>query len=68
MFREKISSEKFCRIHKETPVLQASGKENPTKLFSCKFYKIFKNTFFTEHMRVTASGVPFFVSKAEEYS
>ena len=24
-------------------------------MFSCKFYKIFKNTFFTEQLRVSAS-------------
>ena len=26
-------------------------------MFSCKFYEIFKNTFFTEHLRVTTSGI-----------
>ena len=24
-------------------------KETPTQVFSCEFYEIFKNTFFTEH-------------------
>ena len=28
-------------------------------MFSCKFFEIFKNTFFTEHLRVTASGFSF---------
>ena len=25
-------------------------------MFSCEFYKIFKNTLFTEHLRETATG------------
>ena len=41
--------------------LHASGlqlyqkKETPTQVFSCEFSKIFKNTFFSEHLRKTAS-------------
>ena len=27
------------------------------QMFSCEFCKIFKNTFFTEHLRMTASAV-----------
>ena len=27
-------------------------------MFSCEFRKIFKNTFYTEHLRMTASGDP----------
>ena len=30
-------------------------KETPALVFSCKFCKIFKNTFFTLHLRTTAS-------------
>ena len=30
-------------------------KETLTQMFSCEFCKIFKNTFFTEHLRNTAS-------------
>ena len=30
-------------------------KENLAQVFSCEFYKIFKNTFFTEHVWATAS-------------
>ena len=26
-------------------------------MFSCEFYEIFKNTFITEHIRATASGL-----------
>ena len=32
-------------------------KETPTQVFSCEFCEISKNTFFTEHLPVTASGV-----------
>ena len=45
VFYEKMCSWKFCRIHRKTP-------------FVCK---IFKNTFFTEHLWTTASG--FFVQR-----
>ena len=30
-------------------------KKTPTQMFSCKFYEIFQNTFFTEHLQVTTS-------------
>ena len=30
-------------------------KETLAQEFSCEFYEIFKNTFFTEHTQVTAS-------------
>ena len=31
-------------------------KETLTQVFSCEFCKIFKNTFFTEHLQMTASA------------
>ena len=30
-------------------------KETLAQVFSCKFYEIFKNIFFTEHLQATAS-------------
>ena len=30
-------------------------KENPTQVFSCEYSKIFKNTYFEEHLRTAAS-------------
>ena len=33
------------------------NKEAVAQVFSCEFCKIFKNTFFTEHPRATASEV-----------
>ena len=40
--------------------LQASGwqlysKETPKQVFSCEICKIFKNTYFAEHLRTAAS-------------
>ena len=37
-------------------------KETLAQVFSCEFYEIFKNTFFTEHLQTTASKCtkPFF--------
>ena len=31
-------------------------KETLAQVFSCEFYEIFKNTYFEEHLRTTASG------------
>ena len=31
------------------------------QVFSCEFYEIFKNTFFTEHLRTTASALTIFI-------
>ena len=31
------------------------------QVFSCEFYDIFKNTFFTEHLRTTASALTIFI-------
>ena len=32
-------------------------KEALAQVFSCEFCEIFKNTFFTEHLRMTACGI-----------
>ena len=36
---------------------QGLKKETLAKVFSCEFFEISKNTFFTEHLRTTASKV-----------
>ena len=36
--------------------LQRYQKESLAKVLSCEFCKIFMNTFFTEHLRATASA------------
>ena len=30
-------------------------KETSTQMFSCEFFEMFRNTFFTEHLRMSAS-------------
>ena len=37
-------------------------KESLAQVFSCEFCEIFKNTFFTEHLRATVSGIRLGVS------
>ena len=37
------------------PACNFFGKDNPIQVFSCKFYQIFKNTYFIESLGVTAS-------------
>ena len=61
MFYKKRCSEKFCNIYRKTPVpeslykLQLYLKRNSgTGIFLIILY-IFKSTFFTEHLWMTAS-------------
>ena len=44
---------KIRKFHRETPVSESlcNKKETPTQVFSCEIYEIFKNAFFTEHLR-----------------
>ena len=37
-------------------------KESLTQVFSCEYYKIFKNTYFDENLQTTASAVPLTVN------
>ena len=37
-------------------------KESLTQVFSCEYYKIFKNIYFDENLRTTASAVPLTVN------
>ena len=64
MFFKESVLKKFQKILRKTPVLKSLlnkpegifiKKETPTKVFSCKFFDIFKNTFFTEHFTKTSS-------------
>ena len=54
----------FCNIHRKTPVLESLcgssslqfyQKQSPMLMFSCEYYEIFKDTYFEEHLRTTAS-------------
>ena len=58
MFFEKSCSWKFHKIHGKTPVPEPCNfikKDTLTQFFSCEFSEIFKNIFFTEHLRTTAT-------------
>ena len=44
----------FCKVAGQA--CNFIKKETLVQLFSCKFCEIFKNTFFTEHLRTTTSG------------
>ena len=46
----------FSNTETPTGALQLYKKETLTQLFSCEFCKIFKNTFFTEHLWATVSA------------
>ena len=48
---------KISQNSQETTVVQVSFliKRLPQRSFSCEFYKIHKNTFFTEHLRTSGS-------------
>ena len=62
---------KFRKIHRKTPVPESFNKvaglspescifireETLTQVFSCEFCEIFKNSFLTEHLQVTASVI-----------
>ena len=61
VFYKKRCCWKFRKIHTKTPVPVSLAcnffkKETLAQVFSCEFCEIFKNIFFTEHLRVTASG------------
>ena len=51
----KIVFLKISQISQENTCIGDSKKEAPTQLFSCEYCEIFKNTYFQEHLRMTAS-------------
>ena len=60
----KIGGLKNSQIQWSTPVLESLFYKNTTLLkmtsaqvFSCKFWEIYKNIFFTEHLWATASAI-----------
>ena len=53
-FCKKRFSEKLCNIYRKTPVPESLIKKKTlAQVFSCKFCKISKNNFFTEHLWAT---------------
>ena len=69
---KKVFLKKFCKFHRKTPMLESLfnkipglqacnfiKKRPPTQAFSCRIYDFFKNTYFEEYLRTTASVVSF---------
>ena len=48
----------FIKLQAEACDFTKKKKGTLTQVFSCKFCEIFKNTFSTEHLRLTASLFP----------
>ena len=48
---------KFTRKHLCQSLFNFIRKETLVQVFSCEICEIFKNTFFTEHLRATSSGL-----------
>ena len=46
----------FLKDSQNSKAFSFIKKETLTQVFSCEFCEILKNTFFTEHVRTTASG------------
>ena len=60
MFCKKRCFKKFRKFHRKTPVLESpfikvAGLRSATQVFPCKICKIFKNTYFVEHLQTSAS-------------
>ena len=55
----KFSGKHLCwsLFHFQANSLKFSIKETPAQVLSCKFAEDLKNSFFTEHLRVTVSWV-----------
>ena len=45
----------FCNIQRKVAELQPYQEETPTRMFSSEYCKIFKNTYFEEHLLTAAS-------------
>ena len=65
VFFKESCSEKFRNIHRKIFVLESLFnivgdlqerylKETPIQVFSCEYCKIFKNTYFEEHLQMAA--------------
>ena len=55
LFYEKGVLKNFCNIHRKVAELQPYQEETPTRMFSSEYCKIFKNTYFEEHLLMAAS-------------
>ena len=62
MFFKKSCSWTFRKFHRKTPLPKACNfikKETLALVFSSEFCKISKNTFYTEHLQITASVISY---------
>ena len=63
-FAKSTSESLFNKVHFLNKFLIKTSdftkKEIPTRVFSCEFCEIVKNTFFTKYLLVTASGIYFY--------
>ena len=69
MFCEKVVFKSFAKLPRKYLcqnlifnkiaglICKFNQKETPAKVFSCKSCETFKSTFFTEHLRATASDI-----------
>ena len=55
LFYEKGVLKNFCNIHRKVAELQPYEEETPKRMFSSEYCKIFKNTYFEEHLLTAAS-------------
>ena len=51
MFYKKSFFFKFRNIHRNTPVLESLSNEQHVRCFPMNVTKLFKNTYFEEHLR-----------------
>ena len=54
-FMKKGVLKNVCNIHRKVAELQPYQEETPTRMFSSEYCKIFKNTYFEEHLLMAAS-------------
>ena len=51
VFYKRSCFQKFCNIYRKTPVVESLfSKVVPKQIFSREYCKIFKNTYFEEHL------------------
>ena len=55
--RGVLYTKMFLKILQNSQENTCTKNETVAQVFSCEFYGIFKNTFFKEHLRKTASAI-----------
>ena len=57
LFLIKLQTFRPATLLKRNFNTQLYQKETPTQVFSCEYFKIFRNTYFEEHQQKAASGL-----------